>query len=126
MAVCSGIAIVVRFGKMVTPACLTALPSPSRLAFMVCLALSMWAKEKSRPETSEPPGPPTVQGIVGYPKEVDAVANLTAARTLTKRPALRGIVLDSVASDGSLDFTESVTRARYTFQSSAGHSPDSR
>jgi hypothetical protein len=91
------------------------------VAFMVCLALSMWAKEKSRPEISEPPGPPTVQGIVGYPKEVDAVATLTAARALTKRPALRGIVLDSVASDGSLDFTESTTRARYTFQSSAGH-----
>jgi hypothetical protein len=91
------------------------------VAFMVCLALSMWAKEKSRPEISEPPGPPTVQGIVGYPKEVDAVATLTAARALTKRPALRGIVLDGVASDGSLDFTESTTRARYTFQSSAGH-----
>src|SRR5258706_523858 len=25
---------------------------------MLCLALSLWAKEKSRPETSEPPGPP--------------------------------------------------------------------
>jgi hypothetical protein len=90
-------------------------------AFMLCLALSLWAKEKSRPETSEPPAPPTVQGIVGYPTSVDAVASLAAARNLTKRPALRGIVLDGVASDGSQDVNEGSTRARYVFQSSAGH-----
>jgi hypothetical protein len=91
------------------------------VAFLLCLALSLWAKEKSRPETSEPPGPPTVQGIVGFPTEVDAVATLAAARTLTKRPALRGIVLDGVLPDGALDVNEGATRARYTFQSSAGH-----
>ena len=89
-------------------------------AFMVCLALSLWAKEKSRPETSEPPGPPTVHGIVGYPSEVDAVATLSAARKLTRRPALRGIVLDGVLPDGGMDVNEGATRARYTFQSSAG------
>ena len=89
-------------------------------AFMVCLALSLWAKEKSRPEASEPPGPPTVQGIVGYPSEVDAVATLSAARKLTRRPALRGIVLDGVLPDGGMDVNEGATRARYTFQSSAG------
>lgn len=91
------------------------------VAFMVCLALSIWAKQKSRPETSEPPGPPTVQGIVGFPNTVDAVATLPAARALTKRPALRGIVLDNVASDGIVDVTESASRVRYTFQSSPGH-----
>jgi hypothetical protein len=91
------------------------------VAFLLCLALSLWAKEKSRPETSEPPGPPTVQGIVGFPNTVDAVASLAAARKLTKRPALRGIVLDGVLADGALDVNEGATRARYTFQSSPGH-----
>src|SRR5882724_9595229 len=89
-------------------------------AFMVCLALSLWAKEKSRPETSEPPGPPTTQGIVGYPNAVDAVLTLSSARKLTKRPALRGIVLDGVQSDGTIDVSEGPGRVRYTFQSEAG------
>ncbi|HYP86778.1 MAG TPA: hypothetical protein VEQ59_01460 [Polyangiaceae bacterium] len=90
-------------------------------SFMVCLALSFWAKEKSRPEVSEPPGPPTIEGVVGYPREVDALASLTAARKLTRRPALRGIVLDGVQNDnGIINVTEGPGRARFTFQSEAG------
>jgi hypothetical protein len=91
------------------------------VAFAVCLALSIWAKEKSRPETSEPPGPPTVAGLVGYPSEVEPVASLAAARKLTKRPILRGIVLDGVQSNGTIDVSEGPGRVRYTFQSPAGH-----
>jgi hypothetical protein len=91
------------------------------VSFAICLALSIWAKEKSRPETSEPPGPPTVQGIVGFPSEVDAVATLAAARKLSKRPNLRGIVLDGVQSDGRIDLGEGPGRVRYSFQSPAGH-----
>jgi hypothetical protein len=87
---------------------------------MVCLALSLWAKEKSRPEISEPPGPPTVDGIVGYPTAVEAVTTLASARKLTRRPALRGIVLDGVQADGTIDVNEAAARVRYTFQSSAG------
>ena len=91
------------------------------LSFVLCLALSLWAKEKSRPETSEPPGPPTIEGIVGYPGQVDAVESLPAARKRTRRPALRGIVLDGVQADGTIDLSEAGPgRARYTFQSEAG------
>jgi hypothetical protein len=89
-------------------------------SFLLCLALSLWAKERSRPETSEPPGPPTVEGIVGFPSSVEAVATLNAARKLTKRPALRGIILDGVQSDGTIDVSEGPGRVRYTFQSPAG------
>lgn len=88
---------------------------------MLCLALSIWAKEKSRPELSEPPGPPTLEGIVGFPTEVEAIATLSAARKLTKRPALRGIELEGVAADGGINFDEVGARVRYTFQSPAGH-----
>ncbi len=89
-------------------------------SFMVCLALSLWAKERSRPETSEPPGPPTVVGILGYPNAVDAVNSYAAVRKLTKRTALRGIVFDSVQSNGLIDVSEGPGRVRYTFQSAAG------
>jgi hypothetical protein len=91
------------------------------LSFAVCLVLSIWAKEKSRPETSEPPGPPTVEGIIGYPTAVDAVATLKAARKLSKRPLLRGIVFDGVQSDGTIDVGEGPGRVRYAFQSPVGH-----
>jgi hypothetical protein len=87
---------------------------------MLCLAVSLWAKEKSRPETSEPPGPPTTKGITGYPNSVDALATLDAARKLTKRPILRGMVLEGVRSDGTIDVSEGPGRVRYTFQSEAG------
>jgi hypothetical protein len=93
------------------------------VSFAICLALSFWAKEKSEPETSQPPGPPTVQGIVGYPKAVDALDSLKTARTLTRRAALRGMVLDGVNADGLLDLSEATTRARYVFQSEPGEGP---
>jgi hypothetical protein len=91
------------------------------VAFAACLALSFWAKEKSQPETSEPPGPPTVEGLVGYPRAVDAVATLASARKLTRRLQLRGIVLDGVLPDGTIDVSQGGTsRVRYTFQSGPG------
>lgn len=93
------------------------------VSFAICLALSLWAKEKSRPETSSPPGPPTVSGLVGYPNEVDALGALAAARKLTPRPLLRGIVLEGVQSDGNIDVSEGPGRVRYAFQSEAGHGP---
>jgi hypothetical protein len=92
-------------------------------SFAICLALSIWAKEKSRPETSEPPGPPTVDGIVGFPSEVDPIKTLASAKKLSKRPLLRGIVLDGVKSDGTIDVAEGPGRVRYSFQSPAGHGP---
>src|SRR5262245_11385197 len=72
------------------------------VAFALCLALSIWAKEASRPETSEPPGPPTLEGLNGFPKAVDPIASLTPARKLTKRTNLRGIVIDGAQNEGTL------------------------
>lgn len=93
------------------------------VTFMLSLALSIWAKHASRPETSEPPGPPTTVGVVGYPYRVDVVGTLLAARTATKRTLLRGIIADGVRSDGTLDVSEGPGRARYIFQSAAGRGP---
>jgi hypothetical protein len=93
------------------------------VAFAICLLISLWSKEQSRPETSEPPGPPTLKGIVGWPNTVDTVDTLPAARALTRRPLLRGMVITGVKSDGSLDFSAPGTRVRYAFQSPPGHGP---
>lgn len=92
-------------------------------SFVVSLVISIWAKERSRPETSEPPGPPTIEGLKGFPSAVDAVESLAAARKLTRRPNLRGIIMDGVQSDGKLDLSEGPGRVRYVFQSPAGHGP---
>src|SRR5688572_5148551 len=76
------------------------------VAFVIALGLSYWAKLRSRPETSEPPGPPTTQGISGWPDRVDPIRALAVARDLTKRTLLRGIVMNGVTSDGRVDLTE--------------------
>jgi hypothetical protein len=93
------------------------------IAFAIGLGISFWAKIASRPETSEPPGPPTTAGVVGYPEHVDVVGTLAAARTLTKRTLLRGISVEGVKSDGTIDVSEGPARARFAFQSAAGQGP---
>jgi hypothetical protein len=93
------------------------------VAFCGALALSWWAKLESRPETSELPGPPTTEGLVGYPSKLDPVQVLQVARTLTKRTALRGFVAEAVRSDGTVDVSEGPGRVRYLFQSAPGDGP---
>src|SRR4051794_18816624 len=87
------------------------------IAFVACLGVSIWAKDKSRPETSQPPGPPTTQGVVGWPSAVDPVRTLPQARELTRRSLLRNIDADGVKSDGTMDFKAGQGSVRYTFQS---------
>jgi hypothetical protein len=93
------------------------------VAFLIGLGISFWAKIASRPETSDPPGPPSKEGVVGYPERVDVVATLSAARALTKRSLLRGISIEGVRSNGTIDLSEGPGRARYAFQSPAGQGP---
>ena len=73
------------------------------LTFALGLGLSWWAKLESRPEVAEPPGPPTTEGLSGYPTNVDPVVALKKARSLTKRIILRGMVAEGVKSDGTID-----------------------
>lgn len=113
------------------PASASATPAPSPFArrdrliglsiigaaFVLALAISLWAKKKSRPEQAVPPAPPTTVGVVGWPKNVDAVRTLGAARQLTGRPLLRGIVAFGVNSDGTVDLTEGPGQILFSFQS---------
>jgi len=93
------------------------------VAFFGSLLLSWCAKVKSAPEVSEPPGPPTTEGLVGYPSKVDPVQALQVARGATRRTTLHGFVAEKVHSDGTLDLTEEGARVRYLFQSPAGEGP---
>src|SRR5262245_16486777 len=92
-------------------------------AFVIGIGISAWAKHASRPETSEPPGPPVTDGVVGYPDRVDVVKTFAAARAMTKRTLLRGFSAEGVRSDGTIDVSEGPGRARYAFQSPPGLGP---
>ncbi len=92
------------------------------LAFLLSLVISLWAKRISEPEHGEPPAPPTSAGLAGWPHAVDPLAALPKARSVTRRTRLRGIVLDNVKSDGTID-TTAAGSAHYVFQSPARHGP---
>lgn len=92
-------------------------------AFVIGIGISAWAKHQSRPETSEPPGPPVTTGVVGYPDRVDVVKTFAAARNMTKRTLFRGFAVEGVRSDGTVDLSEGPGRARYAFQSPPGFGP---
>lgn len=91
--------------------------------FAATMGLSVWAKHRSRPETSGPPAPPTTEGLSGYPNAVDPIASLSVARELTRRRILRGISMEGVRADGTIDLAEGPGRARYAFQSLPGEGP---
>jgi hypothetical protein len=93
------------------------------IAFVVGVGISLAAKRASRPETSEPPGPPTTVGVIGWRERVDVAKTMPRARELSQRPALRGFVAEGVKSDGTIDLSEGPGRARYSFQSPPGHGP---
>ncbi|HEX6273688.1 MAG TPA: hypothetical protein VFZ53_11625 [Polyangiaceae bacterium] len=92
-------------------------------AFVLAIGISAWAKHASRPETSEPPGPPVTKGVVGFPDRVDVIKTFAAARAMTKRTLFRGFVAEGVRSDGTIDVSEGPGRARYAFQSPPGLGP---
>ena len=92
------------------------------VAFVLSLAISLWAKRVSGPELGVAPDPPTTEGISGFPEQVDPLKGLVRARGLTPRPFLRGIVMEGVKPDGTVD-VKTGGEIRYTFQSPAGHGP---
>lgn len=92
-------------------------------AFLLSLAISLWAKRISEPEQGVPPAPPSTVGVVGWPGAVQPIASLPAARGLTRRDLLRGMVIEGVKSDGTLDVRSPGAGVRYAFQSLAGQGP---
>jgi hypothetical protein len=93
------------------------------VAFLAALCVSWWARGIASPESAHPPGPPTADGVAGFPHKVDAVGTLEAARSLTKRLELRGIAATGVRSDGTVDVSRPGSRIRYVFSSGRGEGP---
>jgi hypothetical protein len=89
-------------------------------AFGVSMLLSLWAKHASTPPISDEPAPPTTVGLEGFPSQVDPWAVLPLARGLTDRPLFRGFVADKVQPNGLMDFSDTATRLRFSFQSLPG------
>jgi hypothetical protein len=94
------------------------------VTFGLCLVISVWAKRRSEPVLSVPPGPPSSVGVVGFPNAVDAVKTLARAREISQRNLLRSISADGVKSDGTIDVSAPNGRIRYAFQSNAGEGPE--
>jgi hypothetical protein len=94
------------------------------LTFALCLVISVWAKRRSLPVLSLPPGPPSTVGVVGFPTAVDTVKTLARAREISQRNLLRSISADGVKSDGTIDVSSPNGRIRYSFQSNAGEGPE--
>ncbi|HEY3253223.1 MAG TPA: hypothetical protein VGJ91_04715 [Polyangiaceae bacterium] len=94
------------------------------LTFLLCLLISLWAKRRSLPVLSVPPGPPSPVGVIGFPNAVDAVKTLARARQISQRNLLRSVSADGVKSDGTVDVSAGSGRIRYGFQSNVGEGPE--
>jgi hypothetical protein len=92
-------------------------------AFLAGLSVSWWARSIATPQYSEAPGPPSADGVVGFPAKVDAVATLDAAHARTKRTELRAIAVSGARSDGTVDVSVAGRRVRYVFTSPRGEGP---
>jgi hypothetical protein len=93
------------------------------VTFALCMGFSYWAKRASAPKGSAPPGPPSTEGIEGFPTHVDPLRVLPRARTITERSLFRGFVAEGVRSDGTVDFTAHGSTLRFSFQSPPGKGP---
>jgi len=93
-------------------------------AFLASLFISWKASQSVKPRVAAEPGPPTSEGLVGYPERVDPLATLELARALTERDQLRRIVASGVASDGTVDVKRARASIRYDFDSARGEGPE--
>ena len=94
------------------------------VAFIAALCISWKSTEAVKPNVADTPAPATSDGVSGFPKAVDALAQLERARDLTARRELRRILLTGVRSDGTLDLTQSRSGARFEFASARGEGPE--
>jgi hypothetical protein len=94
------------------------------VVFSASLVISWKASQAVRPNIAPAPGPPTSEGLSGFPEHVDPLAALPLAEGLTARTQLRRIVAISVGSDGTVDLRQARANIRYEFDSAAGEGPE--
>jgi hypothetical protein len=94
------------------------------VAFSAALVISWKASDAVKPNVAAPPGPPTSEGLAGYPNQVEPVAALSSARGLTQRGQLRRIVAAGVGAQGTVDLARPNAAIRYEFDSAQGEGPE--
>jgi hypothetical protein len=93
------------------------------VSFIVAMALSYSAKQRSLPRLAPPPGPASAEGIVGFPTAVAPLEALALAKKHTVRDQFVGLALTGVTSEGTIDVSNG-GRARYVFRSLPGEGPE--
>lgn len=93
------------------------------LTFVASLGFSLWAMYKAVTFPSEPPAPPSKEGIAGFPKTVRPFEVLARARSLTQRHNFVGMVAEGVRPNGTIDMSEKGSKLRFAFQSLPGQGP---
>lgn len=73
---------------------------------------------------ARPPAPPTTEGLVGHPAQVDPIAALPLAQQLSERDQLRRIAATGVGSDGTVNLELPAAGVRYEFDSAKGEGPE--
>lgn len=92
-------------------------------AFVACLLLSLWGMHASTPRLAPEPESPTQIGLEGFPEKVDPFDLLRVALDVTVRDRFQGFVAKGVRSNGTIDFNQTDTHVRYSFQSPSGLGP---
>ncbi len=93
-------------------------------SFCAALAISWKASRAVQPDVAVPPGPPSTEGLAGFPESVDPAGSLARARALTRRRDLRRVLATGVDARGVVDLTQPGAGVRYEFASKRGEGPE--
>lgn len=93
------------------------------VSFIVAMALSYSAKQRSLPRVATPPAPASAEGIGSFPNAVAPLETLELAKRHTARDRFVGMALSGVTSDGTVNVSKG-GGARYVFRSLAGEGPE--
>ena len=86
-------------------------------SFGVCSSASLWAKQKTVPQSAPAPAPRSIEGLTGFPTKVRPFEVFELAKSRTERPLFVGMVAENVKGDGTQDFSAPRTRLKFVFQS---------
>jgi hypothetical protein len=89
------------------------------VGLVISFGTTLWAKEQIRPRGPHGASISRTKGVVGFPMAVDGVKSLAVAQKLGRGRAFRGMILDGVKSDGTLNLAFGRTNVKYVFQANA-------
>jgi hypothetical protein len=87
------------------------------LALLLSFSITLWAKDQLRLRKSQSTALSVLRGVELWPERVDALKSLNVARKVSQLSSLRGIALDGVKADGTIDLGQAKAAIKYVFQS---------